>query len=462
MNNLRQFPDPPARLHLVGIKGVGMTALAELLKAQGYDVSGSDTMEIFPTDKVLKNLDITVAEGFDAGHIGANVDVVIYSTVYGPDNIERVTARELSLSEWSYPETVGLLFSLFDERVAVAGTHGKTTVTILLSQMLEEGGCDPTALVGAPVTSWGRNARPGRGRWFVLEADEYQNKFQYYNPNNLIVTNVDYDHPDFFKDQTSYDEAFLDFVKKLPEDGILVTRGNDRLVNKFKEVAKAPVVTYGLEENCDWQLLDIKIADGETVFTVFNKKQKFGEFKIPFPGEHYALNAVAAMIVAVRAGVTYEKIQKSLLHYSGASRRLEKYGEVNGAIIIDDYAHHPTEIKATLQSLRRGYSTRRIRLIFQPHTFSRTEKFLDEFAKALSGADEVVLTPIYSSAREQTGNITSQDLADKINKLVPNLAKVGASQNEIISYFKRELKTNDLLITMGAGDIWHIASELIK
>lgn len=457
----KQFPDPPAILHLIGLKGVAMTALAEILQGQGYTVVGSDTSEVFPTDKVLKKLNIHCVKGFSAENIGPDTAAIIYSTAYLPDHIERRTAHGRGIAEWSYPEVVGILFTMYQQSIAVTGSHGKTTTTAMLARILEEGGLDPTAIVGSTVIDWGRNARLGHSPWFVLEADEYQNKFQYYAPRHLIVTNVDYDHPDYFPNVESYQKVFIDFVAKLPAWGTLIIWGEEPLLHQIIANCKAMVITYGEGEKNDWRLADATVSDA-TNFKVIKKGNTYGSFTIHIAGFHYALNAMGAIAMADAAGVNAEAIARALKNFRGTARRLEYSGEFNDAIIIDDYAHHPTEITATIKALRARYPGKRLWCVFQAHTFSRTNAFLSHFAKALSAADQVILPPIYASARESSGTINNQTIAKAINKLSAHKAQTVRSLEEAADILRRVLKSDDVVVTMGAGDVWRVAEMIMS
>src|SRR3989338_1150076 len=457
----KQFPDPPAHLHLIGLKGVAMTALAEILQGQGYVISGSDTSEVFTTDSVLKRLNIHCANGFEAGNIGPRVAAVIYSTAYADDHIERRAVQVRGISEWSYPEVVGFLLAMYAHSIAVAGSHGKTTTTAMLARMLEEGGLDPTAIVGSTVMDWGGNARLGSSPWFVLEADEYQNKFQYYAPRHLIITNVDYDHPDYFPDIKSYQTVFLDFDAKIPTDGTLIAWGEEPLRLKLQSVCRGKFLTYGTAKNNDWRLTDVVLAEN-TSFKVIHNGNPYGEFNIPTTGFHYALNALGAIAMADAAGVNLEAIARALINFRGTARRLEYRGEFNKAIIIDDYAHHPTEITATIAALRARYPQRRLWCVFQAHTFSRTAAFLKNFAAALNHADQIILPPIYSSAREKGGEVDNNIIAEAVKQLTASRARPVRTLEEAADILRGVLKEGDVVVTMGAGDIWRLAEMIMS
>jgi len=455
------FPDPPARLHFIGIKGVGMTALAEIFLRQGYSVSGSDSAETFPTDSVLKRLNILVAETFDVAHLTINTAAVIYSTAYDDSNVERQAADELAIPQWSYPEALGLLIDGYSRSVAVAGSHGKTTTTAMLASIMETAGLDPTAVVGAPVRSWGSNARTGLGEWFVFEADEYQNKLQYYHPRVVIVTNIDFDHPDFFKDAEAYREVFSAFVKRVPEDGVVVLPGDDKKSMLLKEVVKATVVTFGLSNGCDWQAKSVLIDNGQTTFQVYKKGEFYGNYRLHLPGEHYALDALSAIVVADEAGVSVDISARSLEQFHGTARRFELRGTSNDNIIIDDYAHHPAEISAVIKALRSGYKDIKLIIVFQGHTYSRTAELLDNFAEALSKADVVILPPIYASAREKEKIIDHHALGQAVEKRQQaKVVCVDSFEDAVVAVGSEAGPA--VVVTMGAGDVWQVAEKLLS
>lgn len=454
------FPDPPAHIHCIGIKGVGMTALAEILQGQGYHVTGSDVDDVFPTDAVLARLGIHCEAGFAAEHIGPTIAAVVYSTAYPDNHVERVAAREAGIPEWSYPEMLGLLFTLYEQGIAVAGSHGKTTTAAMLARMLEDGGCDPTAIVGSTLVEWGRNARLGNGSWFVVETDEYQNKFAHYAPRYILLTNVDYDHPDFFADAEAYERVFTEFVGRLPANGALVMWGDEPHRAQVTADLKARLITYGMGAGNDWRLSDVTVTGEGTRFVVTKYGEPYGTFTIPFAGEHYALDATGAMVIADLAGVSATSIERTLRLFRGTARRLEHKGTVRGAIIIDDYGHHPTEIAITLKGLRQQYPERKLRCVFHPHTFTRTATFLKEFAAALNVADEVIVPAIFGSAREVAGTVSHEDLVREINALTPGKARAVDTLDEARELLEATLDANDVIVTMGAGDNWKVGEAL--
>lgn len=456
--NKIQLPEPPSHIYMVGIKGQAMTALAQLLKNHGYKVSGSDVAEIFPTDAVLRRLGIYVHEGFSEHNMPLDTALVVYSTAYKPDHPELAAATERGIPLLPHPLLQGELLSLSTNRVCVAGTHGKTTTSAMLARILEQAGLNPTALIGAPVAGWEANARAGGDEIFVLEADEYQNKLQYYDATHAIVTSVDYDHPDVFPNEESYRQVFIDFVKKIPSEGYALLCRDTEAFALQTEVG-GTIETYGQDESSDWQITNILYTGTEMSFDVLHNGQSLGAFQISYPGVHYALDATAALAMAIRLGADVEAGRVALRHYRGTSRRLERIGNFNDAPVFDDYAHHPSEITPTLQALRDAYPGRRLVVVFEAHTFTRTEALLYQFATALSVADVLYIPPIFASAREQRGTINEQIFAEAINTAGGHATPV-ANFDEALGLLRSTVTSNDVVVTMGAGDVWKIAKAL--
>ncbi|MBI5733971.1 MAG: UDP-N-acetylmuramate--L-alanine ligase [Candidatus Kerfeldbacteria bacterium] len=455
--------DSAKRIYLIGLKGAGMTALAQFLQARGQTVWGSDTPEKFFTDEVLKRSQIEVREGFAAAHLDRAIDLVIRSTAYGDDNIEVRAAQEKKLPIITYPEALGELTRQY-KSLAVAGSHGKTTTAALLAHVLQTAGLAPSALVGSEVTQFKGNALIGAGELFVFEADEYQNKFQYYSPQSIILTSLDWDHPDFYKTPAAYEAAFVEFLKKLPADGLVVACYDDDNVKQAVAAANLKpeqVVTYGLTTGY-WQLGRMWLEEGRWHFSVNQGEDYAGAFYWRLIGGHNVANALAVMACARRLGVDLEVIRQALMSFEGIKRRFEIKGKLNNqAILVDDYAHHPAEIVATLKAARAFYPYKNIRVVFHPHTFSRTEALLADFAASFAEADEVIVLDIYSSAREQSGGVSSADLVAEIKQRQPKV-EYRPTVAAATDYLSETMGRSDLVITMGAGDVWKVGEELIK
>lgn len=457
--------------HMIGIKGAGMTALAELLTGEGIVVTGSDTDEVFFTDAILKRLQIKYTEHFSPDNIPENAQVIIYSTAYSPEkNPELAAALAGSLPVLSYPEALGML-SREKLTLAVCGTHGKTTTSALLAETLKFSGDDPSAIVGSCVVNWSGNALAGRGRHLVLEADEYQNKLASYAPFAVILTSVDFDHPDFFPDRESYEKVFGDFVSRIPPHGVLVYCGDSASVAKIAERAVCRKISYGFLEGAQFRIHDYQpaqmgfVGEKDTFmqsFSVSHDAEDLGVFRLKLAGAHNAQNATAVLALTLFLKLNVERVRLAFEKFSGTSRRFEYIGERYGALIYDDYAHHPEEIRVTLKAFRELYPKRRLRVIFHPHTFTRTKALLTDFAQSLEAADEVTLLDIYGSAREKQGGVSSRDLEELINRFFPGKARYMPDTRECVTNIERTMGHQDVIITMGAGNVWELAHRLAK
>ena len=468
------------KVYCIGIKGAGITAVAEILKARGIEISGSDTSEVFYTDAILKRAGIAFFETFEAEHVPNDADVVVFSTAYSAEtNIELKTASEKKITLLSYPEMLGLLFA---EKMglAVCGTHGKTTTSAILAQALLVAGADPSAIVGSQVLDWGSSALSGQGQYFVAESDEYQNKLKFYEPWSAILTSVDWDHPDFFPDFESYKKVFKDFVVKIPKAGHLVVWGDSVDTLEVAKAANCQVATYGFGEDNEYRVMEHgawdakrgaqnvepKMQDAENkmtqVFEVFFREKSLGIFRTPLAGKHNVLNCTSVIALCHKLGIDLEKVGLALQEFKGTSRRFEQIGTFKNAILIDDYAHHPDEIKATLSGARQRYGDQKIWTVFHPHTFTRTKALLQEFAQSFDDTDKVFVLDIYGSAREQQGGVSSAQLVALINKYNHDKAEHIATIEQAVEYLKQHAGEFEVLITMGAGDVWKVAQKLLN
>ncbi|MFA5871364.1 MAG: UDP-N-acetylmuramate--L-alanine ligase [Parcubacteria group bacterium] len=448
------------KIYFIGIKGSGMVALVEILHRLGFEIGGSDTTEKFFTENILKKrLCIKFYEGFSAEHITDDIDLVVYSTAYNEDNNEefRISVKK-GLQMASYPQLLG---ELFDQKfgIAVCGTHGKTTTTAMLAEIMRKAEFDPTAVVGSLVKQWRSAALFGRSEFMVIEADEYQGKFDYYNPKAAILTSADWDHPDFFPSFEEYKSTFVKFVKKIPLHGFLVVCGDRSETLEIAKEAKCKVISYGFGKDNNVRIKNHKIREGKQFFDVWAGDKKLGEFDLELPGKHNVLNAAAAIAMSHQFNAKMEKVRQALAEFEGTSRRFDYIGERNGAILLDDYAHHPEEIKATLAAAREFFPKRRIWCVFHPHTFSRTKALLSEFSQSFSDADRVIILDIYGSARETQGGVHSKDLvaeASRYHKSVEYVPTIG----ETVEFLSDKISKEDVIIAMGAGNVWEVVEKL--
>lgn len=448
------------KVYCIGIKGAGMAAIAEIFKGHKKSVSGSDTDEIFFTDEALKRSGIKYKEGFSADNIPSGTDLIIYSTAYNEkNNPEVVEAKKRNIPMMSYSEALG---ELFKEKfgIAVCGTHGKTTTTAMLAECMNGAGVNPEAIVGSRVIQWQGSALHGEGKYFVAEADEYQNKLQHYNPLAVVLTSVDWDHPDYFPTFDDYKKVFEEFVARIPRHGFLICCGDDADAIKVSKSAKCEVLKYGFGKENDYMVNKHRTKNGNQSFTVFYNDKKLGDFSIGLPGKHNILNAIAAIAVCYKLGLNLDKVGEALKNFQGTARRFEYIGERNNAILIDDYAHHPEEVKATLKAAREIYPRKNIQVVFHPHTFTRTKALLQEFSQSFNNADRVIVMDIYGSAREEQGGVSSKDLVDLINKYNPDRAEYVATIDEVVELLRDKIGKNDVVFSMGAGDVWRVVDKL--
>ncbi|OGI25415.1 MAG: UDP-N-acetylmuramate--L-alanine ligase [Candidatus Moranbacteria bacterium RBG_13_45_13] len=437
-----------------------MVALVEILERRGFEVTGSDTHEKFFTDEILKKkLFVKYHEGFDANHITGDIDLVVFSTAYNKENNEEVKAAQFKMIPMiSYPEMLGILFSQ-KYGIAVCGTHGKTTTTAMLAEIFHFSGLDPTAVVGSLVKKWRGSALVGRSDFMIIEADEYQGKFDYYHPQSAILTSADWDHPDYFKTFEDYKQTFVNFVQKIPRHGFLVVCGDRSETLEIAKSAKCNVIRYGFGKNNDVKIKNHEIRDGRQFFDLWFGEKKLGDFELELPGKHNVLNAAAAAAMSYKFNADLGKIREALANFEGTSRRFEYIGERNGAILIDDYGHHPEEIKATLRAAREFFPKRRIWCVFHPHTFTRTKALLSEFSQSFEDADRVIVLDIYGSAREVQGGVHSRDLVELAKKYHRNVEYIPTIP-EAIEYLSDKINKEDLVIAMGAGNVWEVAEKL--
>lgn len=451
--------------YLVGIKGTGMSSVAQILVARGVRVSGSDTKEKFFTEESLRKANISYAEDFLPEHVSGREDILIYSTAFNPEvHPEILEAKRKGVPVMSYPEFLGML-AREKLSIAVCGSHGKTTTTALLAHTLQVSGLYPSAIVGSRVSHWDGGALDGKGIHFVFEADEYQNKFALYQPWSVILTNVDYDHPDFFPTPESYRETFRTFLTKLPAHGFLVVCGDDAEAVKTAKESGRKFMTYGFSGDAEYRLNEQGTGYGEQgeqlqKFSVQFSEKVLGEFEMQLIGKHNVQNAGGVVAMCHSLKCNMEKVVEGIRTFEGTSRRFEYKGEREGIMFFDDYAHHPTEIRALLNGVRARYPHKRILAIFQPHTFSRTQGLFEEFAQCFSVADTVYLLDIYASAREGSGEVTSEQLVNRINYYDHGRAEYAGSIERAVKILETKIRNNDLVLTIGAGDVWRVSEEL--
>ena len=451
----------PNHVHFIGIGGISMSGLAEILLERGFTVSGSDSQESELTKKLVGH-GAQVFYGQKAENIIEGIDVVVYTAAIHPDNPEYMAAEAKGLPMLSRAEFLGQIMRNYDQSIAIAGTHGKTTTTSMVTEILMDAKKDPTITVGGMLDIIGGNIRVGGPELFVLEACEYTNSFLSFFPTIEVILNIEADHLDFFKDLDDIRESFRRFAALLPDDGTLIINTD---IENHEEICKGltcKVVTVGSDpKKSHYSAANVTFNHTACAsYDLLEDGQKVDTITLGVPGMHNVYNSLAAIAAAREVGVEIEDIKNGLLSYAGTHRRFEKKGELNGITIIDDYAHHPQEIAATLETAK-NYPHKELWCVFQPHTYSRTKSLFDEFAEALSKADHVILADIYAARETDDLGISSKMLADKIASFGAD-AYFLPSFEEIEKFILEKCMHGDLLITMGAGDIVKVGENLLS
>ncbi|MCL5407077.1 MAG: UDP-N-acetylmuramate--L-alanine ligase [Patescibacteria group bacterium] len=456
------------KIHFIGIKGVGMAALAILAKEKGYEVTGSDVEDSFVTDIALAKAGITVTP-FDTKNLQNKPDIVVFSAAYDKDNIEVKEAHKKRLNIKPYSEVLSL-FSQESQVIAVSGIHGKTTTTALISFLLAKANLDPSYVIGSgEIADLPASGHLGSGDYFVLEADEYRkspddnnSKFFDLNPQIEIITSIEMDHPDMFLTDENVYDAFYKFACRIPRKGFIVLCLDYPKAKKLlRSLADRNFETYGFSENVAWQIINYAELPDSTNFYLINKGEKIGPFVLKIPGEGNVLNATAAIIVALKLGIQEKSIKKYLAEFRGVKRRFEKIGQFKDITVIDDYAHHPHSVTLTLEAARKRFPDAKIWCIFQPHTYSRTKELLSSFATAFNAADRVIITDIYASAREKEVTITAEELVQVIHKNQKQVKYVN-SWDKIVQELVDNVGGKTVIITMGAGDVFKLGQNILE
>ncbi|OLR54751.1 UDP-N-acetylmuramate--L-alanine ligase [Hornefia porci] len=448
-------------IHCIGIGGVGLSAIAEILVARGYRVSGSDMKPSEMTEK-LKKSGITIYIGHRAENV-ENADLIIYSAAIAEENPEIIRAREKNIPLASRAEILGTLMDEYESSVAISGTHGKTTTTSMVSLVLEAAGLEPTILVGGQLDEIGGNVKVGNSPYFVTEACEYRDSFLQLRPKIEVILNIDSDHLDYFKDIDHIVRSFDKFARAVPEDGRIIAYDSNPFVS---EVIKghANVVTYGYNENSTYHISEVRFnSEGMPSFSVSHNGVKLEHVQLNVPGEHNILNAAAAFACCHVLGVNAALIAGTLESYHGTQRRFDIIGTTDrGVKVVDDYAHHPTEIRATL-SAAHNIPHRKLWCLFQPHTYTRTLALFDQFADAFEQTDVLILADIYAAREKDIYNISSEKLAAEIRREHPDKEVYYMDSFEKIADYVREHAENgDVVITMGAGDIYKAGKMIME
>jgi UDP-N-acetylmuramate--alanine ligase len=449
------------RIHFVGIGGIGMSGIAEVLLNLGFTVSGSD-LKATPVTERLAKLGARVSEGHAASHL-QDAEVVVISSAIPPDNPEVEQAQRLQIPVIPRAEMLAELMRL-KFCVAVAGAHGKTTVTSMIAVMLTQAGLDPTAVIGGRLDVFASSARLGKGELMVVEADESDRSFLYLLPSIAVVTNIDREHLDHYRDLNEIASAFLSFANKVPFYGAVVACADAPWGGRFRELVpqlRRRVVTYGLDPGADVQGSLVRLQPQGSCFEVEAKAKHLGDFTIHVPGRHNVQNALAAVAVGLELELGAEEIRRGLDRFRGVDRRFQIKGEFEGIRVVDDYGHHPTEIRATLEAARL-WGAKRVIAIFQPHRYTRTQFLMDDFAHSFQPADRVYVLDIYPASEKPIPGVTSQRLVERMAELGFDRARYAPSEQAVIKGVLEDLRPGDMILTVGAGSVWRIGDKLVE
>ena len=448
------------KIHFVGIGGIGMSGIAEILLNQGFEISGSDLNENENTEYLRsKGVHITI------GHLPENVagkEVVVYSSAVNPEeNPEIIEARKQGIPVIRRAEMLAEATRL-NYCIAIAGTHGKTTTTSMIGLILIKAGYDPTVIVGGRLKDFGgTNALLGNGDWSVLEADEFDRSFLQLLPSIAVINNIEPEHLDIYDGIEDLKKTFLQFANKVPFYGFVALGTDNPNVKEILSGINKKIVTYGLSRNNDYYAKDIELKNNFSKFTLIQNSVNLGEISLNVPGYHNVKNALAAISVASEMGIDFTIIKDALKEFNGVLRRFDIEGEINGIMIVDDYAHHPTEIQSTLDAARKGWD-RRIVAVFQPHTYTRTREFYKEFAQSFDDADVLVITDVYAARENPIDGITGEIIAQQAQLYGHRNVHYIPDFDKIVEFLSSELKDGDMLITIGAGNVFKIGKMIME
>jgi len=448
------------KIHFIGIGGIGMSGIAEILLDQGFSVTGSDKQLSEITER-LEKLGAKIYEGHSPEHIEPDVDVVVYSSAVKMDNPEVQEAIRRKIPLIRRAEMLAELMRL-KYGIGIAGTHGKTTTTSMVGLILIEGGFDPTVIVGGVLRDLGgTNARLGHGNFIVVEADEFDRSFLQLTPTIAVITTLEPEHLDCYGSVEELKNAFIDFANKVPFYGFVVLCLDEPMIQDIMPKIKKKIVTYGLNAQADVQAIDLEFSGRKASYTLIYKGKDYGRINLQVPGIHNIKNSLAGIAVGMELGIEFEKIKKAVERFRGVYRRFEIRAEVNGIIVVDDYAHHPTEIRAVLQAAKDGWK-RRVVAVFQPHLYSRTRDFYLDFGRSFFNADVCVLTDVYPAREEPIEGVSGKLIADAARDFGHKDVHYVPNKMELADYVLGLVKSGDMVIFMGAGDITKICGEFIK
>lgn len=447
-------------IHFVGIGGIGMSGIAELLLNLGHQVSGSDIQETEITRR-LETLGATISHSHQPQQV-AGADAVVVSSAIDSDNPEVAAANmDYHIPVIRRAEMLAELMRL-KYAVLVAGAHGKTTTTSMVGTVMAEGGLDPTVIIGGRLNAWGTNAKLGQGDFVVAEADESDGTFLLYSPTISLVTNIDTEHLDFYKDLDEIKETFLEFINQVPFYGLNILCLEDENIQGLLPRIKKRMVTYGFSAQADFQARDLAFDGLNVSYRAFHRGQELGKVTLPIPGRHNALNSLAAVAVGHELEIPFSAICRGLQEMTGVQRRFQIKGEVNGVTVIDDYGHHPTEIKAVLKTMASSFPERRRFVLFQPHRYTRTQALFEDFTTAFYQSDVLIVTEIYAASEPVIPGVHAEKLTTAIQKHGHGNVRYLPDHLALVPSLVEEVREGDVVLTLGAGNIWQTGEELLK
>ncbi len=447
------------KVHMVGIGGIGMSGIAEILLDQGFEVSGSDRQLTEITDR-LEKLGARIHKGHSAGNLD-EADVLVYSSAVRMDNPELAAASEKKIPIIRRAEMLAELMRM-KYGIAIAGTHGKTTTTSMTSLVLMEGGLDPTVIVGGKLSSFGgTNARLGHGEYIVVEADEFDRSFLQLTPVIAVITTLEREHLDIYTDLEDIKRAFVEFANKVPFYGFVILCLDEPSIQEILPLIRKKIITYGLNPQSDLRAINISFDENRSNFNLLQNGKDLGEVSLKVPGMHNIKNAIAAIGIGLELGIDFAAIKRAVESFTGVYRRIEVKGEIGGVMVVDDYAHHPTEVHATLSALKSGWPRRRVVAVFQPHLYSRTRDFHDDFGKAFLNADVLVVTEIYPAREEPIQGITGELIVNDAKAYGHKEAYYVSDKTHLPDFLLKMKRPGDIIVTLGAGDIAKFGEEFI-
>jgi len=446
------------RIHFVGIGGIGMSGIAEVLLNLGYKVSGSDLRGSEITQR-LAGLGGEIFFGHTAENV-AQADVVVISSAVHEDNPEVVEAHLRLIPVIPRAEMLAELMRM-KYGIAVAGTHGKTTTTSMVATVLAKGGIDPTIVIGGRLNSIGTNARLGQGQFLVAEADESDGSFLLLSPTIAVVTNIDADHLDFYSGIEEIKDTFVEFINKVPFYGLAVLCLDNGNVADILPRVKKRFTSYGLSAQADFRATEVRLSGFSTSFVAHHRGVRLGEITFSMPGAHNVLNALAAIAVAMELNIPFETIREGFAAFGGVGRRFHLKGEVNGIMVVDDYGHHPTEVRATLGAAKSGWGDRRLVVVFQPHRYTRTKELFEDFVTAFHDADVLILTDIYPAGEAPIEGVTADALASRIRRHGQRDVTWISDRDKLCEHLESALQPGDILVTLGAGNVWQVGEAML-